>query len=101
MAGCLSVCPHISCQWFTMSLFIFSKYIKTQFHSPPISLQTMLSMSIKKSQGHTFKVVGIDLSVPCFTHIQLYMAISRNCSISKSDAHSLTMEGYLVLIHRS
>ena len=41
------------------------------------------SMSINKLQGQTFKAIGVDLSVPCFTHGQLYVAASPACSTSK------------------
>ena len=34
-------------------------------------------MTINKSQGQTLKVVGIDLTTPCFSHGQLYVAFSR------------------------
>lgn len=41
----------------------------------PIKL--CFAMSINKSQGQTFKVVGINLIKPCFSHGQLYVALSR------------------------
>ena len=34
-------------------------------------------MTINKSQGQTFDVVGVDLRHPVFTHRQLYVALSR------------------------
>ncbi len=34
-------------------------------------------MTINKSQGGTFDVVGLDLSSPVFSHGQLYVALSR------------------------
>jgi len=34
-------------------------------------------MTIHKSQGQTFNKVGIYLDSPCFTHGQLYVALSR------------------------
>lgn len=35
------------------------------------------ALTINKSQGQTFKLVGIDLRKECFTHGQLYVALSR------------------------
>lgn len=35
------------------------------------------TMSINKAQGQTLNTVGIDLTQPCFTHGQLYVACSR------------------------
>ncbi|KAF0732542.1 ATP-dependent DNA helicase PIF6-like, partial [Aphis craccivora] len=34
-------------------------------------------MTINKAQGQTLNVAGIDLSVQCFFHGQLYVALSR------------------------
>ena len=34
-------------------------------------------MTINKSQGHTFKAVGVDLTNESFTHRMLYVALSR------------------------
>ena len=44
-------------------------------HQFPIRLA--YSMTINKSQGQTFQKVGIYLRKPCFTHGQLYVALSR------------------------
>lgn len=41
----------------------------------PVSLS--FSMTINKSQGQTFEVVGVDLWHPVFTHGQLYVVLSR------------------------
>ena len=35
------------------------------------------AMSINKSQGQTFKAIGIDLTNPCFSHGMFYVAVSR------------------------
>ena len=41
----------------------------------PVSLS--FAMTINKSQGQTFDVVGVDLRNPVFSHGQLYVALSR------------------------
>lgn len=48
------------------------KFMRTQF-----PVQVCFAMTINKAQGQTFKRVGIDLSSQCFSHGQLYVAISR------------------------
>ena len=54
-----------------------------QFRRLQFPCKPCFSMSINKSQGQTFRAIGVDLSVPCFTHGQLYVAASRACSTSK------------------
>lgn len=44
-------------------------------HQFPIKLA--FAMTINKSQGQTFDYIGIDLSSQCFSHGQLYVALSR------------------------
>ena len=51
---------------------------RTQF---PVRLS--FSMSINKSQGQTFKMVGLYLDEPCFSHGQLYVGCSRVGSDSR------------------
>ena len=41
------------------------------------------AMTINKAQGQSVKHVGINLRTPCFTHSQLYVALSRCTSASK------------------
>lgn len=50
-------------------------------HQFPVRLS--YAMTINKSQGQTFKKVGLFLPQPCFTHGQLYTAFSR---VTDSDA---------------
>ena len=40
-------------------------------------LRLAYSMTINKAQGQTFEKVGIYLHRPCFSHGQLYVALSR------------------------
>ena len=63
------------------------KLCRLQF---PVSLS--FAMTINKSQGQTFDVVGVDLRHPVFTHGQLYVALSRarhfssiKCLLGKKD----------------
>ena len=49
-------------------------------------------MSINKSQGQTFKKIGIYLPQPVFSHGQLYVAFSR---VSKLDNIKIKIENYL------
>ena len=38
------------------------------------------AMTINRGQGQTFKVLGVDLTIPCFTHGQFYVCVSRTGS---------------------
>lgn len=40
-------------------------------------VKTSFALTINKSQGQTFSLVGIDLRKECFTHGQLYVGLSR------------------------
>ena len=46
----------------------------------PVSLS--FSMTINKSQGQTFEVIGVNLWHPVFTHRQLYVVLLRACHLS-------------------
>lgn len=48
------------------------KFMRTQF-----PIQLCFAMTINKAQGQTFTRVGVDLSSSCFSHGQLYVALSR------------------------
>jgi len=47
-----------------------------------LPLAVCFAMTINKSQGQSLKRVGIFLPRPCFSHSQLYVAISRVTSKS-------------------
>uniref|UniRef100_A0A0L8H3D7 ATP-dependent DNA helicase n=2 Tax=Octopus bimaculoides TaxID=37653 RepID=A0A0L8H3D7_OCTBM len=46
-------------------------------HQTQFPVRLSYSMTINKAQGQTFDEVGIHLPQPCFTHGQLYAALSR------------------------
>ena len=48
-----------------------------EFRRLQFPVRLSFSMTIKKSQGQTLKVVGLDLSTSCFSHGQLYVGCSR------------------------
>ena len=51
-----------------------------QFRRLQFPCKPCFAMTINKAQGQTLKVVGVDLSVHCFSHGQLYVAASRTGS---------------------
>ncbi|KAL0831002.1 hypothetical protein ABMA28_001888 [Loxostege sticticalis] len=48
-----------------------------QFKRLQFPVKISFAMTINKSQGQTFNVAGLDLSFECFSHGQLYVALSR------------------------
>lgn len=48
-----------------------------QFKRVQFPLKLAYGFTINKSQGQSLKVVGVELSHPCFSHGQLYVACSR------------------------
>lgn len=48
-----------------------------EFKRIQFPVKLCFAMSINKAQGQTMKVAGIDISDPCFTHGQFYVACSR------------------------
>ena len=43
-------------------------------------VRVCFAMTINKSQGQSFNIVGVDLRTPVFTHGQFYVAMSRTSS---------------------
>jgi len=54
-----------------------------QFRRLQFPCKPCFAMTINKAQGQTYKAIGVDLSVPCFSHGQLYVAASRTGSAVK------------------
>lgn len=48
-----------------------------EFKRLQFPVKPCFAITINKSQGQTFKYVGVDLTEPCFSHGQLYVACSR------------------------
>ena len=48
-----------------------------QFKRVQFPVSVCFAMTINKSQGQTLKAAGVDLTIPCFSHGQLYVACSR------------------------
>jgi ATP-dependent exoDNAse (exonuclease V), alpha subunit - helicase superfamily I member len=47
------------------------------FKTIQFPVKVLFAVTINKAQGQTFKHIGIDLRQDCFTHRQLYVALSR------------------------
>lgn len=48
-----------------------------EFRRLQFPVRLAYAMTINKSQGQSMKFIGIDLTTPCFSHGQLYVACSR------------------------
>lgn len=55
---------------------ITNKYL-FEFKRVQFPIKLCFAMSINKAQGQTLKVAGLDITNPCFTHGQFYVAYSR------------------------
>jgi ATP-dependent DNA helicase PIF1 len=51
--------------------------VSIQFKRLQFSIRLAFAMTINKSQGQTMSVCGLDLSILCFSHEQLYVACFR------------------------
>ena len=54
-----------------------------QFRRLQFPCKPCFAMTINKAQGQTYKALGVDLSVTCFSHGQLHVAASRTDSAVK------------------
>ena len=54
-----------------------------QFRRLQFPIRPCFAMTVNKSQGQTFKAIGVDVSSPCFTHGMFYVAASRLGSSKK------------------
>ena len=54
-----------------------------QFRRLQFPCKPCFAMTINKAQGQMYKAIGVDFSVPCFSHRQLYVAASRTGSAVK------------------
>jgi len=52
-----------------------------EFKRLQFPVRLAFTMSINKTQVQPFKVTGVDLTEPCFSHGQLYVVLSR-CRIT-------------------
>lgn len=48
-----------------------------EFKRVQFPVKLSFAMSVNKSQGQSYKVVGLDLQTPCFSHGQFYVGASR------------------------
>ena len=54
-----------------------------KFRRLQFPIKVCFAMSINKSQGQTFKSIGVDLTSECFSHGMFYVAASRTGSSDK------------------
>ncbi|UYV73830.1 hypothetical protein LAZ67_11001045 [Cordylochernes scorpioides] len=62
---------------FNIPLIHDDKHSPLHFKRLQFPIQVSLAISIKKAQGQSLKIAGIDLEQPCFSHRQLYVDCSR------------------------
>ena len=54
--------------------------LPSQFKGLQFPIKLVFGMTINKVQGQTLRVAGTDLTIQCFSHRQLYVALSRVAS---------------------
>lgn len=70
---------------------------RLRFNRFQFPFRLAFSMTINKSQGQTFNRVGLLLRTPCFSHGQLYVAVSR---VRNFDSLKILIETHDNGIHR-
>ena len=58
-------------------ILLIPSYYPFNFRRLQFPIKLCFSMTIKKSQGQSFKVVGLDLETECLAYGQLYVGCSR------------------------
>lgn len=56
---------------------IIPQNVPVEFRRHQFPIRLSFAMTVNKSQGQTLKIVGADLSNPCFSHGQFYVLCSR------------------------
>ncbi|XP_067950490.1 ATP-dependent DNA helicase PIF1-like [Watersipora subatra] len=63
--------------FFILRIPLIPTNVPFQFKRIQFPVKLSFALTINKSQGQTLKTVGIHLLTPCFSHGQLYVALSR------------------------
>ena len=62
---------------FIPKVAFISDKLSFEFRRLQFPVRLSFAMTINKSQGQTLKLAGLDLTLPCFSHGQLYVGCSR------------------------
>lgn len=62
---------------FVPRILLIPNDLPFQFRRLQFPLRVSFALTINKAQGQTFSIAGVDLTEPCFSHGQLYVACSR------------------------